>query len=47
MLVSGELTTDTWGSEGVVPRYVDNGIEDSEWSCWGGNLSDALMYNQF
>ncbi|MCK4999134.1 MAG: glycoside hydrolase family protein [Anaerohalosphaera sp.] len=37
MPVQGELTGDTWGADNVVPRYVDNGIEDSEWSYWGGN----------
>ncbi|WP_215224872.1 glycoside hydrolase family protein [Echinicola shivajiensis] len=34
----GELVKDTWGEEGVVPRYIDNGIEDGEWSYWGGNI---------
>lgn len=34
----GELVKDTWGEEGVVPRYIDNGIEDGEWSYWGGNM---------
>jgi hypothetical protein len=34
----GELTYDTWGAKNVAPRYVDNGIEDSEWSYWGGNI---------
>lgn len=36
--VVGELSDDTWGAENVVPRYTDNGIEDSEWSYWGGNV---------
>lgn len=36
--VVGELTDDTWGADNVVPRYTDNGIEDSEWSYWGGNV---------
>jgi hypothetical protein len=31
------LTKDTWGADYVVPRYIDNGIEDEEWSYWGGN----------
>ena len=31
------LTEDTWGADYVVPRYIDNGIEDQEWSYWGGN----------
>lgn len=34
----GVLSADTWGAEGVVPRYVDNGIEDRIWSYWGGNI---------
>ncbi|MCW0483109.1 glycoside hydrolase family protein [Gaoshiqia sediminis] len=36
--VVGELTDDRWGGKNVVPRYIDNGIEDSEWSYWGGNV---------
>lgn len=32
------LSVDTWGVKGVVPRYVDNGIEDRIWSYWGGNI---------
>ncbi|MGQ1911511.1 glycoside hydrolase family protein [Marinifilum sp. RC60d5] len=45
----GKLTNDTWGAKGVKPRYVDNGIEDKEWSYWGGNIvlgSDG-KYHQF
>lgn len=34
----GALTSDTWGTDGVKPRYIDNGIEDAEWSYWGGNI---------
>ena len=37
MSAQGKLTSDTWGADNVVPRYVDNGLEDSEWSYWGGN----------
>jgi hypothetical protein len=37
MPVQGKLTSDTWGADNVVPRYIDNGIEDREWSYWGGN----------
>ncbi|TFH26398.1 MAG: hypothetical protein E4H10_07110, partial [Bacteroidia bacterium] len=33
----GTLTSETWGAENVLPRYVENGIEDPEWSYWGGN----------
>ncbi len=36
--VVGELADDTWGAQNVVPRYTDNGIEDREWSYWGGNV---------
>ena len=35
--VVGSLTSDTWGAENVLPRYTENGIEDNEWSYWGGN----------
>ena len=35
---TGKLTYDTWGAASVIPRYVDNGIEDSEWSYWGGKI---------
>ncbi|GAB4107870.1 glycoside hydrolase family protein [Echinicola sediminis] len=34
----GKKVKDTWGAEGVVPRYIDNGIEDKDWSYWGGNM---------
>ncbi|WP_242132558.1 glycoside hydrolase family protein [Aestuariivivens marinum] len=37
MPVQGTLTYDTWGAKNVIPRYVDNGIEDSINSYWGGN----------
>lgn len=36
--VKGDLKSDVWGASQVIPRYVDNGIEDSEWSYWGGNI---------
>lgn len=32
------LSSDTWGTDSVVPRFVDNGIEDRIWSYWGGNI---------
>jgi hypothetical protein len=35
--VPGTLSSDTWGAENVLPRYLENGIEDMEWSYWGGN----------
>ncbi|MDR2764496.1 MAG: hypothetical protein LBB90_05640 [Tannerella sp.] len=34
----GRLSKDLWGAEGVVPRYVDNGIENDSVSFWGGNI---------
>ena len=33
----GILSSNTWGADNVMPRYTDNGIEDKEWSYWGGN----------
>ncbi|VGO18103.1 glycoside hydrolase family protein [Pontiella sulfatireligans] len=33
----GGMTSDTWGETNVVPRDVNNGIEDPKWSYWGGN----------
>jgi len=49
MPARGRLTRETWGAENVVPRYVDNGIEDSEWSYWGGNakLGDDGKYHLY
>ncbi len=49
MPAQGELTTNTWGAENVVPRYIDNGIEDNEWSYWGGNpkLGEDGKYHLF
>jgi len=38
MPVTGELTRETWGADEVLPRYVKNGIENSTWSFWGGNI---------
>ncbi len=32
------LSSDTWGASAVIPRYIDNGIEDRIWSYWGGNI---------
>jgi hypothetical protein len=33
----GNLTSDTWGAENVIPRYTGNGIENRKYSFWGGN----------
>lgn len=30
---------DTWGADAVVRQYTQNGIEDKEWSYWGGNAA--------
>jgi hypothetical protein len=30
------LTKDAWGAPSVLPRDVENSIEDPEWSYWGG-----------
>ena len=35
---AGTLSGNIWGAKGVVPRYIDNGIEDRKWSYWGGNI---------
>lgn len=45
----GTLSSDTWGSEAVKPRYIDNGVEDNEWSYWGGNIikGEDGKYHQF
>ncbi|MBB6325762.1 hypothetical protein FHS59_001377 [Algoriphagus iocasae] len=37
----GQLTSETWGTATVKPRYVDNGIEDQDWSYWGGNILEG------
>lgn len=34
----GKLASDVWGAKEVIPRYVDNGIEDDIRSYWGGNI---------
>ncbi|TYA74152.1 hypothetical protein [Seonamhaeicola marinus] len=36
MPIHNKLSTNTWGAAGVLPRDIDNGIEDPEWSYWGG-----------
>ncbi|MDR1882809.1 MAG: glycoside hydrolase family protein [Prevotella sp.] len=37
-LPQGTLSKDVWGAENVIPRYIDNGIEDPMYSYWGGNI---------
>lgn len=43
------LSEDTWGADNVLPRYIDNGIEDRDWSYWGGNVirGDDGRYHLF
>ncbi len=45
----GELQDKTWGADDVIPRYTANGIEEEEWSYWGGNilLGDDGKYHLF
>lgn len=49
MPLMGKLTSDTWGAENVVPRDINNGIENRKWSFWGGNikLGDDGKYHFF
>ncbi len=49
MPIQGALTSETWGAENVKPRYIDNGLEDNEWSYWGGNavLDDDGKYHLY
>lgn len=46
---AGKLSSDVWGAKEVVPRYVDNGIEDDVRSYWGGNIlkDDAGQYHLY
>ncbi len=45
----GGMTSDTWGAQCVIPRDINNGIEEKEWSYWGGNsrLMDDGKYHLF
>ncbi|WP_340113811.1 glycoside hydrolase family protein [Maribellus mangrovi] len=45
----GGMTSETWGAADVIPRDVNNGIEDPLWSYWGGNirLMDDGKYHLF
>lgn len=44
-----DLRSDLWGAAKVRPRLLDNGIEDSFWSYWGGNIveGDDGLWHQF
>ncbi|MFR9652005.1 MAG: glycoside hydrolase family protein [Rikenellaceae bacterium] len=47
-LVDGKLSSDVWGAKEVIPRYVDNGIEDDVISYWGGNIiEDGGKYHLY
>lgn len=35
---SKKLSSDVWGAKNVIPRDIQNGIEDAEYSYWGGNI---------
>lgn len=43
------LECDTWGTDAVRPRDINNGIEDPDWSYWGGKpvLGDDGKYHFF
>ncbi len=45
----GLITDDCWGAPGVVPRNVYNGMEDPDFSFWGGNIviGDDGKYHLF
>jgi hypothetical protein len=34
----GKLSKKVWGDKAVLPRFVDNGMEDDTVSYWGGNI---------
>lgn len=36
--VQDQMRADVWGADGVLPRDVTNGIEDDQYSYWGGNI---------
>lgn len=36
-IVDGLESEGIWGNTHVIPRDKDNGIEDNQWSYWGGN----------
>ena len=37
MPIHKKLSTDTWGTNQVVPRDTSNGMEHPDWSYWGGH----------
>lgn len=34
----GVSSSNTWGADSVLPRFIDNGIESPLYSFWGGNI---------
>ncbi|MGJ8639604.1 MAG: hypothetical protein ACSHYA_09445 [Opitutaceae bacterium] len=38
MPIHKELRFDLWGADTVLPRSADNGVEDTNWSYWGGKV---------
>ena len=38
-VIGNGWTTNCWGGDNVKPRDVRNGIEDGEYSYWGGNIT--------
>lgn len=39
---------DTWGAPAVLPRYVENGIENNKWSFWCASIKyDGGKYHMF
>lgn len=36
--IMSPMTSDTWGADAVVPRDITNGIEDPDWTYWGGKI---------
>ncbi len=43
------LSNKSWGADNVQPRDINNGIEDKEYSYWGGNIikGDDGKYHMF
>lgn len=39
MPVTSPLRSDVWGADGVLPRDVNNGMESTQWTYWGGASS--------
>lgn len=49
MPIWSERTNDTWGVDAVKPRDLTNGLEDPDYSYWGGNIlkGDDGLYHMF